>query len=65
MVRVDDSIFSIVGIGILHDDYGAAMLNLILIKRVLVFECYFNILAEKANVLLCEMFMFIIILFLD
>ena len=65
MVGIDDSILSIMAIGVLHDDDGAAVFDLVLLKRILVIYGDFYVLAEETHVLLSEMLVLVIVLFLE
>lgn len=65
MIGIDDSILSIVAIGILHDDDCAAVLYLVLLKRILVIHGDFYVLAEETHIMLSEMLVLVIVLFLE
>jgi hypothetical protein len=60
LIRIDDSIFEIVGVRVLHDDDGAARLDLIEVKEALVLLAELDVLEEESNVVLGEVSMLII-----
>jgi hypothetical protein len=64
-VGVDDPVFCVVGVRILHDDDGAAMLYLVVVKGVPVFEGKLDVLAEETDVLLSEVLVLVVVLLLE
>ena len=65
MIGVDDSFLDIVGIGVLNNEEGAAVLDLVVFKAAFVLLVELNVLVEEADVVLGEVFVLVIVFFFD
>lgn len=64
-VGIDDSLFCVVGIGVFHDDDGAAIFDLVEVKGIFVLLGKFDVLVKETDIVLCEVLVLVIIFLLD
>jgi hypothetical protein len=65
LVRVDDSVLFVVGVGVGHDDDGGAGLDLVVLEEIFLLFGELHVLAEEPQVLLVQVRVLVVDFFLD